>query len=513
MRFHMLIFLALGLSGCQADRARTCSSSSDCIKKTGDMGVCVPSPDEASSWCAYQDPSCAGVGLRWGPLAGDLADSCMEETGEQPLWSVVGGDTFDDAVYAVAIDEQGNKIVLAGTFVGALHFPGCNPISSTSGSKDVFVAVLGPLGQCGWAERYGGSGSDEAKAVAIDEMENIVVAGDFEDSINFGGDTLNSNGASDVFVAHLSGNDGSHFASRSIGDAGDDHATGLAVYGGDHIVAGYYDDSPDFGSGTPQTAYGSYDIFVAKYTGPLQTYAWARTYGNAGDDRGAAVAVDPSGNVFLTGEFRGTVNFGSDTYTAAGGSADAFVLRLDNGGNDGWALQFGGPADDAGRAIGADSLGNVIVGGAFASTIDFGSGTPLVPAGTDGFLVKLAPDSMYLWSDKLGGDANDEVHAIAVGMDTVSAVGTFQEVASFGADPLASRGAEDAFVVRVAGETGASQRSSRLGGEGSDDAHSIAVDSTGRAVVGGSFQQAVDFGTGPQTSAGMSDFFGVEYGP
>ncbi len=508
---HVQRCFALGLAliaGCHADRSRECTSPSDCLHTVNAMGVCVSSPESSSSWCAYDASDCP-LRMRWGPLAGDgLAETCVDMT-EGPVWSLVGGGMRDDVVSAVDIDAQGWKVALAGSFSGTLELRGCEAIVSLGPNPDIFVAGVNARGECEWIERYGSDGTEDV--VAVHWGMGIIVAGNFDDAIIFGDSNLLSNGGSDVFIATIAGPAEFTDSGRSIGGLGNEYVTGMEQYGNAQIIVGYFDGDVDFGTGTPASTHGSNDIFVAGYDAGS---AWVRTFGDTGDDRASAMAVDGDGKLIVTGQFMGLVNFGSAIHQAAGGSTDAFVLKLDSDGMDEWALRFGGPGYEVGRTVTTDSSRGVVVGGVFDSATDFGDGVFVTPSWSDGFVVKLAPSGGYEWSVKLGGNEMDEVRSVSAGASSIFAAGTFADSVSFGGDPLSSRGAEDVFVVKLALQSGAYEDSKHLGGVGSDDVKGIAAAETGHLAVCGSFQDTVQLAGGdPAVSAGMSDLFGVLYTP
>src|SRR5204862_7837900 len=119
-------------------------------------------------------------------------------------------------------------------------------------------------------------------------------------------------------------------------------------------------------AGSPVTSAGGSDVFVLSVT-PTGGLVSVANVGGSGDDVGQGIAVSPAG-VFVTGSFSGTADFdpGTGTFnlTSAGG-ADAFVLRLDSAGGFVGAARMGGTADDAGHGIAADSAGKVWVTGEF----------------------------------------------------------------------------------------------------------------------------------------------------
>ncbi len=132
-----------------------------------------------------------------------------------------------------------------------------------------------------------------------------------------------------------------------------------------------------FGS-TTLTSAGGGDVFVAKLDSS-GTVVWARGFGASSGDRGYSVAVDSSGNAFVAGQFNNSVAFGSTTLTSAGGG-EVFVAKLDSSGTVVWARGFGGTGLDRGYSVAVDPPGNVHVTGWFEATAAFGA-TSLTSAG------------------------------------------------------------------------------------------------------------------------------------
>jgi len=107
---------------------------------------------------------------------------------------------------------------------------------------------------------------------------------------------------------------------------------------------------------------------VAKYA-PDGRPLWAKRFGGPYDDLGKALAVDASGDVFVTGQFQASAGFGDGTMTCAG-SYDIFLARLS--GADGrqiWAKGLGGTSIDTGDALALDDTGNVYLTGSFRGTV------------------------------------------------------------------------------------------------------------------------------------------------
>lgn len=297
---------------------------------------------------------------------------------------------------------------------------------------------------------------------------------------------------------------------RRFGGTSADYATALAVDAQRNtVLAGYFQGAVNFGGGVLRSA-GQNDIFVAKY-GPTGDHLWSRRYGGAGDDRGAAVALDAQGNVLLTGTFQGAVNFGAGTLQSAGGS-DAILLKLSPAGVFQWGRALGGTADDRANGVAADSAGNVLVAGHFQGQVNLGGALLRSAGGPDIFLAKYAPTGGHLASRRFGGPLTDTAWGVTVdSQDRVAIAGSFQGRASLGGATFTAA-ADDGFIARYSPAL-VHEWSSRFGGAAADGAAAIARDSRDNLYVAGSFQGSFTLGTSALRSAGGSDLLLASYDP
>jgi hypothetical protein len=363
-----------------------------------------------------------------------------------------------------------------------------------------------------WSERFGGDGKtcDEGRDIATDGFGNIVVTGFFVDTVDFGGGPLSCEGHSDVFVAKYDAV-GTYLWSKRFGDDGH-YARGHAVVTDDDgglVVTGKFGGEVDFGGG-PLSVSGNADVFVVKLAAD-GTHLWSKRIGGADVDLGSDVAVDGAGNVVVTGQFRGTADFGGGPLTSAG-NHDIFVAKYSAGGIHRWSRRFGGAALDIGNAVAVDGEGDVFLTGSFQNTVDFGGG-PLASSGYhDVVLLKLDTDGAHLWSRNFGGAINDHGHGVAVdGEGHVLVTGEFRGTADFGGGTLVSAGNEDIFVARY--DAGGTHQWSRRFGDAyfAQAGFDIAAGGDGGVVVTGWFWGAVDLGGGTLTSAGEKDVFVAEF--
>jgi len=195
----------------------------------------------------------------------------------------------------------------------------------------------------------------------------------------------------DAFVAKLSPT-GADLWSTYLGGSGDDYGRDLAVDASDNVYVTGDTQSSDWMNVVPDTAYhGGSDAFIAKL-GPTGAGLWSSYLGGAGGDWGYGIAVDSSGNVYVTGatESPDWASGGFDM-TYHGGDSDAFVAKLSAAGGSLWSSYLGGSGDDSGRGLAVDSWGHVYATGQTQSPDWAKGGFDTVYGGSgDAFLVKIA---------------------------------------------------------------------------------------------------------------------------
>jgi DNA-binding beta-propeller fold protein YncE len=229
-----------------------------------------------------------------------------------------------------------------------------------------------------------------------------------------------------------------------------------------------------------RTYAGGGDAFVAKLdtSGAL---LWNTFLGSNGFDLGLGIAVDGSGNVYVTGW--GISAWGcspaSCTARAYIGGWEAFAAKLDSSGALLWNTFLGGSGDDFGLGIAVDGSGNVYVTGSSNASW---SCSPLACtehayAGRgDAFVAKLDTSGVLLWNTFLGGSEKDQGMGIAVDGSGNSLYVTGYSYGSWGSPERAFTGGSEAFAARFNAANGALTWNTFLGGSGSDTGHGIAVD-------------------------------------
>jgi beta-propeller repeat-containing protein len=245
---------------------------------------------------------------------------------------------------------------------------------------------------------------------------------------------------------------------------------------------------------------GMADAFIAKWSsdGGLIYFTYL---GGSGTDRASKIAVDPDGNVYVTGDTCSrnfpTVNAAQAAFGGSPGEfrCDAFATKLDAGGSLVYSTYLGGTRLDYGLAIAADTAGNAYVAGS-TSSADFPTLNAFQPDGTcttyncsDGFLVKLDASGALVYSSYLGGTGFEQANAVGVDAGgnawVAGATGSCDVsiVQGYQSSPGDSR-CEDAFIART-DPNGQLIYSSYLGGNGYDHAEALTIDGDGNLYVTG----------------------------
>jgi hypothetical protein len=273
----------------------------------------------------------------------------------------------------------------------------------------------------------------------------------------------------DAFVAKLDP-DGSLLWLTFLGGAGDDAATGIAVDSSGNV---FITGTSDASWGSPLRSFGviagNTDVFTAKLNAS-GTLLWHTFLGFGQSGVSAGIAMDGSGNPIIAG------------YCSLGGaSIDAFASKLNASGLYLWLTFLGGTGRDYGTGVAADASGSVFVAG--TSETSWGSPRRAFGASTDGFAAKLSSSGTTQWNTFLGGSGADAGSGIAVD-DAGNVYVSGDSDASWGSPLRAFGAATDGFAAKL-NSSGTLQWSAFLGGSGEDRAAGIAVDGAGNSWIAG----------------------------
>jgi hypothetical protein len=344
------------------------------------------------------------------------------------VYSTYIGGSGDDRGFGVALDAAGSAYVTGWT--SSNNLPTVAPLQAAlAGRRDAFVLKLNPAGNALVYSTYlGGSGTDSGNAIAVDSSGSAYVTGD-TDSLNF--PTRNpiqsSNaGLQDAFVARLAATGSSLVFSTYLGGYGQDRGSGIALdSAGNAYITGATTSLNFPTAGALQASNGGgQDAFVAKLNALgtsllYSTYLGGRGGAEGFGEEGRGIAVDSSGNAYVTGTTSST-NFPllNPIRSTPAGTNDAFVTKLNPAGS---ALLYstllGGSGMDIGTALAVDPQGSAVVTG-YTSSPDFPTTFPAQPSHAglyDVFLARLNPaGTALLFSTFLGGSASDSGNAVGL---------------------------------------------------------------------------------------------------
>jgi hypothetical protein len=336
------------------------------------------------------------------------------------------GGSGDDRGQAIAVDAQGNAYVAGAT--GSSNFPLVAPLQTTlGGSRTAFVSKLNAAGTAlVFSSYYGGNGADSANAIALDAAGAVYVAGGTT-STDFR--LLHAaqaaiGGKQDAFVFKLTGAGDTILYSTYLGGSADDSAAGLAVDAAGRAYITGVTSSVNFPVVNPyqSSLLGTQSAFVSKLGAAGDTVIYSTYLGgsqaSAGrPEAGAAIALDVTGAAYVVG-VTSSADFpvANAQQPVFGGDTDAFVARLNAGGNHlTFSTYLGGLGRDFATGVAVNGT-NVYVAGYTTST-DFpvvGAIQPLSGGGYDAFVAKLDWGGTSTWATYLGGTLTDAANALAL---------------------------------------------------------------------------------------------------
>jgi hypothetical protein len=367
-----------------------------------------------------------------------------------------------------------------------------------------------------WAQRGGHYAYDYGWATATDAAGNVFVAGKFEESgAMFGSFTVQCAGNHDIFVAKYNPQGVIQWI-KTAGGPGGDYAHAVCVDpSGNVIIAGEVEDTAHFGNVHVAAKSKDNDIFIAKYStnGDIMYVKLAGGYTN---DKAYAVASDKDGNAYITGHIEGTASFGSFNITSVG-AKDVFVAKYNSTGVEQWAVRAGGPNTDEGKGISVNASGELYVTGFYRGTADFNSSTTIASksAGYDDiFVARYDLLGNLVWVKTAGSDYDDDAWALTTtSTGKIYVTGEYNAYCVFDANhALTTSGQADMFIASY-DNTGAVQWVQTGGGPSIDRARGICSDATGTVFVTGQFGTKGVFGTTTLSAPDESDIFVASYDP
>lgn len=448
------------------------------------------------------------------------------------------GSTLNEEGHAVAIDASGTNYI-TGRFAGLADFDpsGATATLNPVGSADIYLACYKNNGQYQWAFNIGGLNADAGNDITLSPMGYIYIVGDFSGVADFDPSpataTLSAPGfQNNMFLAKYSSN-GVYQWAISIGGNTSETANSVCIdAAGNILVTGSFENTVDFDPSASVynlTSTGGSDVFVAKYSSS-GNFINAVGFGSTTNDVGNSICVDATSNIYLCGNFTGTIDLnpglGSTNFTS-NGQEDIFISKFTNALSFSWGFGTGSTLSDNCYTIGSDgSCNSIYIGGDFFNSMDVDPGpgvTLLSSSGSlDAFVANYDLNGNYQSAFKIGNSGSAEsVRDITFDSNCYFYItGAFNGVnvdfdPGAGTTNLTTLGSTDIFVANYkSGNT--LQWAFSVGDFSSDYGFGIAINNSGElSVTGQFFGNSCDFDpftpTITPTNAGGNDIFLADY--
>ncbi|NER39279.1 MAG: hypothetical protein F6J93_35910 [Oscillatoria sp. SIO1A7] len=259
------------------------------------------------------------------------------------VWTKQLGSAESDMSHGIATDSNGN-VYITGSTKGDLGGP-------NQGENDAWVAKYDGEGNQQWVKQLGTDGNDMAWGIATDSSDNIYLTGYTTGSLE------GSNaGGHDAWIAKYDSN-GNKIWLEQLGTAGDDKSYGVATDGSGNIY---------ISGGTTGSLEGSnkgdYDAWVAKYSSDGKQQ-WLKQLGSSQEDSSWGIATSESGDIYITGRTTGSLAGDAEGF-------DAWVAKYDSEGNQQWIQQLSSSGQDYSYGVAVDSSGNAYLTGRTTGSLE-----------------------------------------------------------------------------------------------------------------------------------------------
>jgi len=303
--------------------------------------------------------------------------SKLTPDGKSLVYSSYLGGSNRELGNGIAIDAQGNAFMTGQT--NSTNFPVRNAFQANfgGGGADCFLSKVSSVGSLLWSTNFGGSGSESCYAAAVDGTGNVFIAGEsnsFDLPLKNASQTFftQRNGFTTPFVARFTTN-GGLLTSSYLGGPVAGSARSVAIDAAGAVYIGGVAD----GRLTTKNAFqaqsaGGRNGFVLKVDGELRNIAFSTYLGGSNDDGVLGIAVDQSGNSYMTG-WASSPDFPTKNslYPFRAGGApipeDLFVTKLSSSGSALIYSTFFGSGGAAGTGIAVDPQGSAYVIGTTGS--------------------------------------------------------------------------------------------------------------------------------------------------
>ena len=415
-------------------------------------------------------------------------------------WGRNTESAFVNEALDVEVDANGNTYT-TGYITGETAFDVSFVQTGAAGNGDIYVAKYSQSGSLLWVRKYGGNFSDRAYDLAIDQANNVIITGQFYGSVAFGTTTLvSASNSKDIFIAKISPS-GVVLWARKEGGSSSENAYGITTDNLNNVIlTGQFEGTSTIAGSTftsitdPSTNLPSYDLFISKYDSngnPL----WVKQGEADYEDRGLAVHTDGNNNIFMTGQFSDTLTFAGQTFNNNGYNV-GFLAKLNPAGQLQWLNTL-----RAGLVLPYDleinSVNEVVVIGDFIGTLQYTDANGITavsnPYSKQIFAIKTDNNGMYQWNQTLGSDNTVSARALAVdNAKDIYITGYFScgwsELRTTQTATFNSVGEKDSYLWKI-GNNGSSLFVKQFGGKKNDIGHGVAIRNNIDPIVCGSYTE------------------------
>ena len=496
-------------------------STTACTPKATQSCYSGPAGTSGVGICAAGTQTCLADGSAFGPCEKEvlpLFDDCStpgdEDCDGTAIAMCTGGaqdslsmaeSSFDDVVFGVS--ARNGRYAATGVINGT----NLNGLFDTVNTGDVYVGVWKSPSMQQWSVVLKSSDFAVGRSVALYEDGGVIAVGEYSGTLtdSAGMTVLPDTDGIDIFVIAFDTTGKIKWAKNYTGP-GTEAAHSVALDAtGDILFTGEIGGDTDFGCGpiTPDTI----DVFVTKLDKDGNCI-WSKSWGSTDGQTGRSIAVAPNGDVVFAGAYRGDIDFGKGILASAGG-VDAFLARLDGSGATLWSKRFGDYFDQFIYGVATGPQGEIAITGPFDNAIDFGGGKMSSAGSSDMFLAAFDSDGKHRFSKKFGDIYDQFGTSTAIdGAGHVANAGIIRGDVDFGGGVLPQGTYYDASYTKFSPK-GVHEWSGRKGDGSAQVAHAVAIDEKGYVIIGGGFEETIDFGNGIMTSTGGYDMFVVRLAP
>jgi len=340
------------------------------------------------------------------------------------VWATYYGGNDVEYGNGITTDGSGNVIITGETYSNTGIASSGAYQTSYADSSDAFIAKFSSKGQMLWSTYFGGSGYDIGCSIAADGMGNIYINGNTSSKTGIASpgayQTVNSEIINDtirtfgMFMAKFTASGARVWGTYfGVGTFATGNSIALDDSGNVFITGTTFSTSGIATSGTYQTSLIGGGGSFIAKFNSLGERVWG-TYYNVGSN---SIATDRSGNIFITGiayNDTGFASSGAFQTVFGGGNSDALIAKFSPSGQRLWSTYYGGGGDDWAYCVASDNEGNAYITGQTTSYNGIASSGAWQSKLGGTFIAKFSPLGERVWGTYFGSKGRCVGHAITI---------------------------------------------------------------------------------------------------